>query len=170
MLINVIDEHLTNVEAEVIITTAAPDKLWLTLADIQIGGVAKDQYHQQLHLVMDQAPYPETRVVRARQSEEHGGKFKDVIFVIDDLDEPLEQLLCLGLTTASDLGYKSVALPPLLRQTTSHRISGRTDQKIQATVVALRKHAMCTQLESVTIATGEQLELAVHFETALALT
>lgn len=167
MFIHTTDKRAIDVEADAIIMTAAPDGRWRTTTDYLIGTVAGNQYHQQLDLALHHAAYPRTQVVCTLELEEHCGKFKDVIFVIDDLDKSLGEILDLGLTTADSLGYTSVVLPPLLRQTTSHHISGSTKQKIRETAFALRRRATSTRLASVTIATDGQLELLVHFKNAL---
>lgn len=58
-------------------------------------------------------PLRHGQTVVATGNTEHNGAFKNVVFVIDDLEGRLGDIIYNGLKAASDAGYSSVTLPTI---------------------------------------------------------
>lgn len=58
-------------------------------------------------------PLEDGQTIVARQTAPHGGAFKDVVFVVDGLKEPVERVVERALQAASDAGYETVSLPAI---------------------------------------------------------
>jgi O-acetyl-ADP-ribose deacetylase (regulator of RNase III) len=59
-------------------------------------------------------PLADGQVVVARSNgHAHDGAFTNVVFVVDDLERPLREVVYNGLKAASDAGFKSVSLPTI---------------------------------------------------------
>lgn len=109
--VRVVLGDITQTPADAIITGINSAGAWFGGIDGAIQRVAGDLYHSQAENSM---PLKNLGVVVAkRENVTHRGKFEDVIFVVDDLRNPVSDVVCAGLEAAHKQGYKSVSLPAI---------------------------------------------------------
>lgn len=97
--------------ADGLMTLINSSGLWFGGVDEAIQGVAGNQFHQ---LATRQMPHTvqQGAVIFADGSRiQHRGAFRHVVFVIDDLQLPLKDLVKAGLETVYARGLSSVSLP-----------------------------------------------------------
>ena len=100
---------LAKVKADVLMTAINSGGMWFGGIDGVIHRAAGDLFHRQAACAM---PFSDGQtVVAQRGSLPHGGAFNDVVFVVDDLKQPLRNIVYAGLKAAADAGYKTVSLP-----------------------------------------------------------
>lgn len=77
----------------------------------EIIKIAGQQYHNQaIEFLTQNTKASDYQTIIAKGREEHGGSFRNVIFVIDNLDTSLDQILLSALEQAEKEGYRTVAL------------------------------------------------------------
>jgi len=108
--VTVSNGDVTQTSCDALITAINSGGLWWGGIDSAIMRCAGDMYHRQ---ASRQQPLIDGQVVVARGTNDHLGKFRDVIFVVDDLKRPLQEIVLAGLNQAEAEGYTSVALPSL---------------------------------------------------------
>jgi len=114
MIIRRISGDITRVESDAIITAINSSGLWFGGIDGAIRSVAGDMYHGQVAQMLVQGELSDLKVVVATgDHSSHRGKFDNVVFVIDDLQSPLRQVITKGLEAADDAGFKKVAIPAI---------------------------------------------------------
>lgn len=97
-------------EVDAIITLINSEKEWFGGVDKAIMSVANQQFHQ----VPASMELHDRQVILARgnhQHRQHLGLFNDVVFVVDDLIRPLNELVFTALQEARNFKFKSIALP-----------------------------------------------------------
>lgn len=103
---------------------------WLTENPQSVDGAiqcaAGGQYHMQAQILIGA---PEGTTVVTRRQVPHKGAFDDVVFVVDDQQIPLYDLLMSALTAADDAGLRSVSVPALRTGVMSSK-GGSWSQKI----------------------------------------
>ena len=100
---------LSRTPADAIITAINSGGLWFGGIDGAIQRVAGSHYHDQAAAKM---PLSDLQTVVARGNRnDHQGEFDNVVFVVDDLQSPLDNVVYKGLETASNEEYQSVVLP-----------------------------------------------------------
>lgn len=124
MKVSVIDGDVTAVPAQVLITAINSGGMWFGGIDGVIMRTAGAQFHGQAAEALRRADRSAKTIV-AKQLGWYHGRFADVIFVIDDLDEPLNVVVRRGLTAASDAGYQTVSMP-LIRFGVMRDVGGTT--------------------------------------------
>jgi O-acetyl-ADP-ribose deacetylase (regulator of RNase III) len=65
----------------------------------------------------------------------HDGLFDHVVFVFDDLESPLQDVILAGLKAADDAGFATVTLPAMRTGV----MAGEVEKTVKATVEAMRK-------------------------------
>lgn len=86
--------------------------MWFGGVDGAIYRVAGGQYHAQASAVLSSRGLHNGDVVVTKGNRaNHYGNFNDVVFVVDDLKSPLNELVYAALQSAKREGYKSVAFP-----------------------------------------------------------
>lgn len=135
MKVSVIDGDVTAVPAQALITAINSGGMWFGGIDGVIMRTAGDQFHGQAAeaLRADRS----TKTIVAKQLGWHHGRFADVIFVIDDLDEPLNVVVRRGLTAASDAGYQTVSMP-LIRFGVMRDVGGTSASKLRDITMAVQ--------------------------------
>jgi O-acetyl-ADP-ribose deacetylase len=108
--ISVIEGDITQVDADALITAVNSGGMWFGGIDSAITRVAGDMFHSQ---IMQRAPLNDGDGIYAGSITTHGGAFKDVIFVIDELSRPVETIVLTGLELAVDNELKSVTIPTI---------------------------------------------------------
>jgi O-acetyl-ADP-ribose deacetylase (regulator of RNase III) len=98
-------------QVDAIVTLINSGGAWFGGVDGAIQRIAGGQYHARAAVELNRGGLRNGMVVIAKESERHSGSFKDVIFVVDDLESPLNELVLTALTAAEDAGYSKVAMP-----------------------------------------------------------
>jgi O-acetyl-ADP-ribose deacetylase (regulator of RNase III) len=105
----VISGDISSVNADALITAVNSSGMWFGGIDGVINRVAGDLFHSQAKKAM---PLQDGQTIIAHSNgHAHSGAFTNVVFVIDDLERPLRQVIYNGLKAASDSGFKKVSLP-----------------------------------------------------------
>lgn len=100
------------VPVEAIVTLINSDGMWFGGVDGAIQRVAGRHYHAQAGVVLNTSGLINAQSVVAKGDQAyHNGSFDNVVFVVDDLQSPLNELVYTALQTAKREGYSSVALP-----------------------------------------------------------
>ena len=105
-----VEGDITQIPADALMTAINSGGLWFGGIDGAIQRVAGNMYHNQ---ASQAAPLNNLQTVVARGSGKHKGKFRDVVFVIDDLKSPLDKVVYAGLEAASNEGYTSLLVPTI---------------------------------------------------------
>ncbi len=102
---------ITQIPVVAIMTTINSGGLWYGGVDGAIQRAAGDYYHDQARSRM---PLNDLEVVVARGNGiSHRGKFKDVVFVVDDLISPLNDVVFKGLEVAHRENYGKILIPTI---------------------------------------------------------
>lgn len=105
-----VEGDITQLPSDALMTGINSGRIWDGGIDRAIQRVAGDMYHSQAL----RAPHlRDLQTVVAKKTGDHSGKFQDVVFVVDDLQSPLDKVVYAGLEAASDEGYKSLSVPSL---------------------------------------------------------
>ncbi len=134
MKIEVIDGDITRQPCDTLVVGVNSFGDWRGALDLIIRSIAGNDYHLQLAnaLLAD----PELRVQIAHQLWPHLASFRDVVFVIDDLQEPLEKIVLRGLISASVANYRRVAMP-LIRFGKMRDRAGSPEEKLESIARAI---------------------------------
>lgn len=109
--VRVISGDLAQTPCDTLITAVNSGGIWFGGIDGAIQRVAGNLFHNQVAEVL---PLKHgATIVTKSNGKKHNGKFGNVVFVIDDLQGSLSEVLLNGLTAASKAGFKSVALPTI---------------------------------------------------------
>jgi len=109
-IIKIVEGDITRVKAEALITAINSGGLWFGGIDGAIQRAAGNTYHSQ---VAAQDLSDLMTVVAKGTSEGHQGEFDNVVFVVDDLQSSLNQVVFKGLEAAGNAGFKSVTIPAI---------------------------------------------------------
>ncbi len=119
----------TNVPVDCLISSINSEGLWFGGVDEAIRRVAGDQFHKQALQMLRQYGLHDGQVLSLPQQWEHAGSFHSVLFVVDDLQQPLNVLVFTALKKAESCGFRSVALP-LMRTGVAAGIMERTQLEV----------------------------------------
>ncbi len=109
--VKVISGDISQVEANALITAINSAGLWFGGIDAVIKRSAGNLYHDQAARKM---PLPLGRALVAYGGKhDNMRKFTNVVFVIDDLNRPLHEVIFDGLVAASAAGFNTVTLPTI---------------------------------------------------------
>ena len=103
---------ITRIPADALMTAINSGGLWFGGIDGAIQRVAGDLYHRQAGAAM---PLRNLQTVIARGGARPDRKigFRDVVFVVDDLESPLNDVIYTGLEAASNENYKHILVPTI---------------------------------------------------------
>lgn len=107
--VNVSSGDIARVEADALVTAINSGGMWFGGIDGVIQRCAGGQFHQQASAA---APLEDGKTVVAR-GKPHKGAFRNVVFVVDDLQRPLREVVLAGLRAADEAGFKTVTLPTI---------------------------------------------------------
>lgn len=120
-----------DVSVDALVTLINSGGMWFGGVDGAIMRVAGGLYHSQATGI----PLKDGKVVVAKKGlRSHGGSFKDVIFVVDDLQSPLSKLIYSALRETKAQGYKTVAFP-LMR---TGVMLGAVEQDVRAVIEQIK--------------------------------
>lgn len=108
--VNVVDGDITQIKADALITAINPSGMWFGGLDGAIQRSSGYMFHAQAQAVM---PLIDGRIVYAPAQGSHNGKFDAVLFIVDDLQKPLYDLVTLALEAAAQHELTSVSIPTI---------------------------------------------------------
>jgi O-acetyl-ADP-ribose deacetylase len=108
MKINVIEGDITQIKVDAIMTAINSGKMWFGGIDAAIQRVAGNTYHPY------ELPLSNLNTIFASGSRDnHQGQFNHIVFVVDDLESKLREVIYHGLVAANDNGVKTIAIPTI---------------------------------------------------------
>ena len=106
----VVEGDITQIPADALMTAINSGGMWFGGIDGAIQRVAGNLYHKQ---AAQAAPLRNLQTIIARGNRNHRGKFKDVVFIVDDLESPLDEVIYSGLEAANNEGYRYLLVPTI---------------------------------------------------------
>ena len=148
--IQTIEGDITQMPADALITAINSGGLWFGGIDSAIQRVAGEMYHTQ---ASQASPLQNLQTILAKGTGKHRGQFRDVVFVVDDLESPLNDVVYTGLDAASNERYQQVLVPTIrmgvmagLREKTPQEAIGKMALGVRN---FLDKYAQSTKLEDI---------------------
>jgi O-acetyl-ADP-ribose deacetylase (regulator of RNase III) len=108
--IRVVSGDIGKVGADALIAPINSGGIWFGAIDGVIQRLAGGTYHRQ---AAAQMPLHDCQAVVAKPETVHRGEFIDVVFIVDDLEQPLRNIVSTALKAADEAGYKAVSLPTI---------------------------------------------------------
>lgn len=108
--ITVINEDITQIEADAIIVAINSSGRWYGGVDGAIQRSSGNMFHLQ---AMKAMPLVDGSVIFAPKQRPHQGKFDAALFIVDDLEKPLYDLVTLALEKARHHELMSVSIPAI---------------------------------------------------------
>lgn len=128
MTVQVIAGDIAKIPSHAIITAINSDGAWYGGIDGVLKRAAGNHFHDQADALM---PLSDGQTIVA--SGNGTSQFQNVIFVVDDLQQPLGNIVFNGLLAASNAGFASVTLPAIRTGV----MLGRFERTKQAAVFAI---------------------------------
>lgn len=110
MKVTVVSGDIAQVKADALISAINSEGMWFGGIDRVIQRHAGGLFHEQAGANM---PLKDGQAIVAKGGPRNRSKFENVIFVVDDLRQPLRAIIFAGLAAAANEGYKTVALPAI---------------------------------------------------------
>jgi O-acetyl-ADP-ribose deacetylase (regulator of RNase III) len=102
---------ITQVKADALLTPINSGGVWWGAIDGAIQRTGGSQFHNQAREHLGSMEDGQTIV--ANKKEQHDGGFENVVFVVDDYQKPLSEIVKTGLQAADKAGMKTVSLPAM---------------------------------------------------------
>lgn len=132
-------KSVCEVESDVLITAVDSKGIWCGQVDMAIRDTVGNHYHQALlgHITQKSglAMFQDGQVIEIEGEDGHKGSFNNIIFVIDDTEKPLSEIIYAGLKKANDDKYE-VASISAIRAGESF---GRKEQSFEEMAVEVYK-------------------------------
>lgn len=109
VFLQVIPGDITSQSADALITAINSGGMWFGGINNAIQRVSGSVFHSQAA----NQQLRDGMTVLATGGPTGEGKFSNIIFIVDDLQQPLSDLICAGLGKADDAGMKKVTLPTI---------------------------------------------------------
>lgn len=122
-----IQGDIQHIPADALITAINPYGNWWGGIDGVIQRCAGDQFHDQAREAM---PLEDGQTVVARQREPHLGGWHDVVFIVDALQLPLDQLVERALRAAEQAGYMNIVMPAIRTGLTLECVEGSAEEAV----------------------------------------
>ena len=163
--VEVVSGDIAQVKADALITLINSGGMWFGGIDGVIERNAGSLFHRQ---AATQELHDGMVVIATATGFQHGGEFGDVIFVVDDLRQPLHQLVEAGLKAADEAGYESVTLPAMRMGVMLGAFEKTIDEAVGEMVLGLKSViGGFESLESVTFVVYDNLTAEYALKTAL---
>ena len=166
----VTEGDITQIPADALITAINSGGMWFGGIDRAIQRVAGDLFHSQADAAM---PLRTLQTVMTRGGARPDRKigFRDVVFVVDDLESPLNDVIYTGLEAASNENYKHI-LVPTIRMGVMAGARERTPQEAVRKMACgvsdfLDKYAERTKLENIQFVVYNNPTLAENMSAVL---
>lgn len=108
--LGILNGDVTTAKASTLVTAINPRGMWFGGIDAAIQRVAGNTFHRQAEAAM---PLEDGQVIYAVSECVHQCRFDSVLFVVDDLAQPLENIVTAALKGADDRGLEIVSLPTI---------------------------------------------------------
>lgn len=149
--VSIVSGDITRVKADALITAINSGGMWFGGIDGAINRAAGNFFHSQASKVM---PLTDGQTVVAHSNgRAHDGAFTNVVFVVDDLQRPLHEIIQSGLQAASDAGFKSASLPTVRMGVMLGVVEKSTKEAVDEMAKGVKKFLATnpsTQLEGIT--------------------
>lgn len=159
---------ITQIPADALITAINSGGLWFGGIDRAIKNVAGSMYHNQAAKAF---PLEDLQTIVARKRGKHNGKFKDVVFVVDDLESSLIEVVYTGLERASNEGYQHLLVPAIRMGVMAGAIEKTPQETIEKMALGVRKflgkYANKTKLEDIKLVVYNNSCLAKSMDSLL---
>ena len=109
MKISVTSGDISRTPSDALITAINSGGAWFGGIDGVIMRAAGPMFHDQASRAM---PLEDGKAVIAKGGQ-HDGSFRNVVFVVDDLQRPLREIVLAGLLGAESAGFATVTLPTI---------------------------------------------------------
>lgn len=149
MEVRVLEGDIASIEADALITAINSGGMWFGGIDRVIADVAGDMFHSQaaqrfIDLV-------DGATIVASATCPHSGRFDNVVFVVDDLQRPLHDIVMAGLRAADKAGFKSVTLPTIRMGVMLGAVENSTEEAVREMALGVKASVRSLKnLESVT--------------------
>lgn len=135
--VSVVSGDIARVDSDALVTAINSVGMWFGGIDGVISRVAGSLFHAQAGGAM---PLKDGQTVIARSNgHDHDGAFKNVVFVVDDLQQPLRQVIYNGLKTASEAGFAKVSLPTIRMGVMLGEVEKSLDEAVSEMATGIRK-------------------------------
>jgi O-acetyl-ADP-ribose deacetylase (regulator of RNase III) len=108
--VNVVDGNITQISTNALITAINSGGIWFGGLDGAIQRSSGSMFHNQARAAM---PLSDGQIVYAPKQGSHNGRFDAVLFIVDDLQQPLYELVTLALEAAVTHGLTSINIPTI---------------------------------------------------------
>ena len=135
----VVEGDITKIDANAIITSINSAEDWDGGVDNAIFDVARNHFHDQArkHILNDlDAVFAQGK----RDMPWNGGRFDNVIFVVDDLKSPLNEVVESGLFSADYHNMKEILLPAMRTGVMLGQIELSMNEVVDEIIMGIRKH------------------------------
>ena len=165
----VVQGDITQIPTDAIMTAINSAGLWFGGVDRAIQRVAGDHYHSQAGNAM---PLYNLKTVIARgDASQHGGRFNDVVFVVDDLRSSLDQVVYTGLEAAHQEGYNKLLIPAMRMGVMAGVVERTPEETIarlkQGMEKFMREYGEQTRLENLTFVVYRDPNMTRQLQTGL---
>ncbi|MDD5463563.1 MAG: hypothetical protein PHP62_00245 [Candidatus Moranbacteria bacterium] len=109
--IAVVGGDIAQQKAHALITAINSGGMWFGGIDGVIQRLAGGHFHSQASAAMPL--FHEKTVIAKGDGCRNDGKFQNVVFVVDDLQSPLRNIVHAGLCSAAEAGFVTVTLPTI---------------------------------------------------------
>lgn len=134
--ITVASGDIARFPADALITAISSGGMWAGGIDAVIARNAGNTFHKQAAVAM---PLTHGQVVVAKGNDGNRASFKDVVFVVDDLQSRLSDIVYNGLVGASKAGYATVTLPTIRMGVMLGVVEKSTKEAVDEMVDAVRR-------------------------------
>lgn len=125
---------ISTVSSDVLVTAVNSGGMWFGGIDGVIRRAAGNMFHGQLV----HQPLEDGKAFYTPAPTGHDGGFKDVVFVIDDLRQPLHKIVLAGLSCAEQEKLSLVSLPALRTGVMAGQYEKTREAALDQTVEAIR--------------------------------
>jgi O-acetyl-ADP-ribose deacetylase (regulator of RNase III) len=166
--VSVISGNIAQIPADALITAINSRGAWSGRIDDVIVELAGEQYHDH---AWANAPLCDGKTIVAIRQSRHDGQFEDVIFVVDDLRQPLRQIILAGLNVAEEAGYQTVTLPLIRMGAAIGRVEKTPQEAIDEMAAAVRAFLSTgpSSLQSITFVVYNDVQTQLLLTDALGL-
>jgi len=145
--ISVVEGDITHVSADALITTVNSGGLWFGAIDGAIRRTAGNTFHSQ---IMEYGPIRDGDAIYATAPTGLGCAFNAVIFIIDDLEQSVADVVMNGLALAVDNDLASVSIPTI-RTGVMAGVRETHQEALDGLIKAISFYTDGTSLEQITI-------------------
>lgn len=149
--IKIVSGDISRVAADVLITAINSGGMWFGGIDGVINRTAGNVFHSQASEAM---PLSDGQTVVAKgEARVSRGEFKNVVFVVDDLQRPLREIVYNGLRAASDAGFAKISVPMIRMGVMLGAVEKSAEEAVSEMVSGVRRFLAehpKTSVESIT--------------------